>query len=697
MSRKMQNILPLIACLGASTVYATASDVIEPDHIEPNKTKTVGADKKDSPVSIDQAVFGTSLTSPIADQRLLTPDVQQPLSKKQAFNKKNNISLTTLETLAKHPQWHHLLFYKNGKAEVISADFYLTNPVPRAKRDFDPYAELIATIEQADNEQTLCKYPARYLWLNRHLPELASDLSRCPQLPDANQDISLILVSSYLKNPASSFGHVLVKTSAAAAGDNNRLEDSSVESASAEANSSDNARITALSSEDLLNSSYNFGARIPPDENGVMYAIKGLFGFYDSGFSETEFFKQDAVYAKNEQRDMWEYVLNLDAFETQLLNYHLYEAKSARFDYYFIKQNCGYRSGEILELVSDVKTTARIGAWYAPDYVFDQLLEHGDDSTSLVASVRYLPSEQTQLRQKFIQIAKPIQTVINTVIRTEDTAPLDDLNLDDKALALDFLILHRTYKISQDNTPEQQAFKNQLLAQRFMLPVSDGLARLTVPDKPSPALSNKTTQTKMILSDEGAEVGLSLFVKDPLNAYTDIDKRFEAVQASVGYDFDERQWTLTDFVFLDMQQIEDLTQPLSGEPKLSWQLKTGARTDRFTGANHSPYAQAGIGAGAKFGTHILGYGLVNAAVHDQDEHMDVGIELGLRAKRGYQGAELSYIVSKREGRASVSLATLTVRQQLSKNNDARIILTHTDNALNDSDNLNAAVAWHHYW
>ncbi len=608
-------------------------------------------------------------------------------SKTETLKKNTAIDPIKLKSLAKHSQWQHLLFYKNGKAEVISPDFYLTNPKPRSKRNFDPYAELIATIEQINNEGVACKYPARYLWLNHHLPELNVDLKNCSKLPDANQEISLILVSSYLKNPASSFGHVLVKTNTPIDNANNT-----------------NSDVRELSSEDLLNNSYNFGARIPENENGAMYALKGLFGFYDAGFSETEFFKQDAVYSKNEQRDMWEYVLNLDAFETQLLNYHLYEAKSARFDYYFIKQNCGYRSGEILELISDIKTTERVGPWYAPDYVFDQLLEHDNGADSLVSSVRYLPSEQTQLREKFVQLSKPIQAVINSVIRTESTAPLATLNADDKAVALDFLILHRTYKITQDDTPKQRALKSELLSQRFALPASNGLAQLPVPNKPSPALSNKTTQTTVVLSEERAEVGLSLFVKDPLNAHTDIDKRFEAVKASLGYSFDMHQWTLTDFVFLDMQQIEDLRQPLSGEPKLSWQLKTGARTDMFTGNRHSPYAQAGVGAGAKFGKHILGYGMVNATAHDQDKHADIGIELGLRMKRNNQSAELSYVTSKREGRTAIDVAKLTLRQQLSKNNDARLIMTYSDTVmadtsvvLGDSDTIDAAVAWHHYW
>ena len=674
----MQKLLLWVACFGMSTAYATDPQATEIYATESDDLESAIVVAKDT---IDASDYKADERVAMVDELNSSDAGVHPI---ENSNQQLDFDPQRLKAVAKHSQWQHLLFYKNGNAEVISPDFYLTDPNTQSASNFSPYDELIATLKNAHDASVVCRYPARYLWLNQHLPELKVDLQRCPDLPDPNQEISLILVSNYLKNPASSFGHVLVKTSAAmATGD----------------------PVTGqLSGEDLLNNSYNFGARIPPTDNGMMYAIKGLFGFYDAGFSEAEFFKHDAVYSKNEQRDMWEYVLDLKAFETQLLNYHLYEAKSARFDYYFIKQNCGYRTGEILELISDIKTTERLGPWYAPDYVFDQLLEYNTDANNenntspLVASVRYLPSEQTQLRQKFLQLPKAIQAVTNSVIRTENTAPLLTLDSDDRALAIDFLILHRTYKISQNDTPQHQALKKQLLSQRFTLPASNELATLVIPDKPSPALSNKTSQTKVMLSEQKARIGVSLFVKDPLNPYNDINKRFEAVQVTLGYDFDEDKLALTDFVFLDMQQIEDLAQPLAGEPKLSWQLKTGTRTDLFTGDKHHPYGQAGIGAGVMLGKQVLGYGMVNTTIHDQDSHLDVGVELGLRAKRQGQAAELSYTTNKRDGRASISQTKLTVRQQLSKNNDARIIVTHTNNSIvNDSDSLDAGVAWHHYW
>lgn len=80
------------------------------------------------------------------------------------------------------------------------------------------------------------------------------------------------------------------------------------------------------------------------------------------------------------------------------------------------------------------------------------------------------------------------------------------------------------------------------------------------------------------------------------------------------------------------------------------------------------------------------------------------------AKRDKQSAEQSHVASKQEGRAAIVLTKLTLRQQLSKNNDARIrvknadivtnatTVTHANNdALSNADNINASVAWHHYW
>lgn len=625
----------------------------------------------------------------------------KPIQKTQQVEKTKKTSTifnaTELKKLAKHKQWQHLLFYKNGRAEVISPNFYLSDPQSRHKKKFSPYQELVATIKQSNNPTTLCKYPARYYWLSQHLPKLPIDLSKCTELPSPKQDISLILVSSYLKNPASTFGHVLIKTNDSKSLNNTNTSKNvskSIQKQNQNHKQQLATQVHAVSSQDLLNQSYNFGARIPNNENGVLYALKGLFGFYDAGFSKADFFKQDAVYAKNEQRDMWEYVLNLDEFNTALLNYHLYEAQSARFTYYFIKQNCGYRSGEILELVSDIETTNRIGGWYAPDFVFDQLVEYkatdhsqnhfidtaNQQARSLIKQTRYLPSEQTQLRQRFEQLPANLQTIINDFIKHADMQALAQLDKQQQALVIDFLLSHRNYQLSQADNEDKashEKIKKQLISKRFTLPVGNELAKLPLTVKPSPALSNKTTRTAVSVSDKAVNAGLTLFVKDPLNDYNDLNKRFEAVKLSASYRFDEDKLNgnlndnlndklrdgklqFDEFVFLDMQQVENLKQPLAGEPKMAWQLKTGVQPDPVEGTGHITYAQAGVGTGLELLSSArydaLGYGFVNAHVHDQKGegdigYLDVSSQLGVRLKdnNNSRAGQLEYSVRKRDG------------------------------------------------
>ena len=92
-----------------------------------------------------------------------------------------------------------------------------------------------------------------------------------------------------------------------------------------------------------------------------------------------------------------------------------------------------------------------------------------------------------------------------------------------------------------------------------------------------------------------------------------------------------------------------------------------------------------------------------------DMQIDIQINMQIKpsslvcAKRDKQSAEQSNVASKQE------LTKLTLRQQLSKNNDARIRVTHADivtnattvthannDALSNADNINASIIWHHY-
>ena len=189
---KMQKIFLWVACLAATTICNA-----EVDEMKAYAAAPVTVDKGNKFSSSNDSAIAADMT--LSDRENLS-DIEQSVQRldesqiqEQNRNSQKNTAIDPikLKSLAKHSQWQHLLFYKNGKAEVISPDFYLTNPKPRSKRNFDPYAELIATIEQINNEGVVCKYLARYLWLNHHLPELNVDLKNCSKC-DLSLDLELL-------------------------------------------------------------------------------------------------------------------------------------------------------------------------------------------------------------------------------------------------------------------------------------------------------------------------------------------------------------------------------------------------------------------------------------------------------------------------------------------------------------------------
>ena len=168
--------------------------------------------------------------------------------------------------LSQHPYWLKLLhFYSfaesvgqwSFKSDVESSGFFLS-----AKGKTDPQAELKATIKALlapagddPNQHARCKFIARFNWLQSKLdfPELPKQacplFERWANLGEAS-GISIVFVSAYLKNPASIFGHLLIKFNST----------------------------NSLFGHSLLRPTLNYGAKITPGDNPFMYALNGLFG-----------------------------------------------------------------------------------------------------------------------------------------------------------------------------------------------------------------------------------------------------------------------------------------------------------------------------------------------------------------------------------------------------------------------------------
>ena len=239
-----------------------------------------------------------------------------------------------LQQLADDPYWISIGHYETGKfggwrSYVDDRQFFLAED-----GDSNPGAELSATVSAiyapADlgNKHAQCVFPARTRWLQAQLQ--LNDLPKpdCAEFKDWYGDINphsavLIFPAAYLGSPSSMFGHTLLRIDQADVASNNTA---------------------------MLSYALNFGAYIEGDDNSMLYAWRGLMGGYPGLFALVPYKDKLKEYSSLENRDLWEYQLNLTPEETGRMVEHVWELKQVRFDYYFFDENCSYRLLELLEV-----------------------------------------------------------------------------------------------------------------------------------------------------------------------------------------------------------------------------------------------------------------------------------------------------------------------------------------------------------
>lgn len=239
--------------------------------------------------------------------------------------------------LASDPQWLALLHVNRGGTSRDRGRSYVDDPGfflgQDGKRDFA--AELEATVRAlfaadagSGDGSPACRFVARHRWLAERLGQPVPDaLANCPAYAAWRRTVSagsmtLVFPGSYLNSPSSMFGHTLLRI------------DPPAEEASTV----------------WLSRAVSFGADTTGADGSLPYIWKGLAGGYAGYFQVEPYFTKIQHYGRMENRDLWEYPLDLDARETAFLVDHLWELQQTRFDYYFFDENCSYRLLELLEV-----------------------------------------------------------------------------------------------------------------------------------------------------------------------------------------------------------------------------------------------------------------------------------------------------------------------------------------------------------
>jgi len=305
--------------------------------------------------------------------------------------------------------WLALLHYHRSllghlHSQATSHEFFLSK-----QGRFNSRRELIATLSELfsdkdDSESVQCRFPLRYRWLQKML---GIDDTMLPHHTCSNflqwkskinpQSVTLVFPSANMSAPSSLFGHTLLRI--------NAKDDTNAY---------------------LLSRSISYAAVIPDGTAEAHYLFGSISGSFPGRYLVAPYYQKIKEYGQIENRDIWEYLLNLNKQEIDRLLMHLWEIKDIDFEYYFSDENCAYRLLELLEIARpESKLTQHFPLYVIPTDTIRAVV-----SEKFVRSVKYRPSMATQLRASIHRLNSQEKKIsLATARNTEATQSREFLRL----------------------------------------------------------------------------------------------------------------------------------------------------------------------------------------------------------------------------------------------------------------------------
>ncbi|WP_081961231.1 DUF4105 domain-containing protein [Aquabacterium sp. NJ1] len=479
-----------------------------------------------------------------------------------------------LQALAQDPTWLKLGHYEpasdspSGWRSAIHTETFFLNS--RDGRD-SPLSELQATLDalrlpadaKPDDEHAQCRFPARTLWLKKKLAgQLNFPSVSCPRWDawaGSRQitSISLVLASGFLGNPASYYGHTLLKF-----------------------NTDPSRRLTAL--QDL---SISYGVIEDGSDSPFVYIVKGILGGYDGGFSDIEYYFHRNQYGEIELRDLWEYEINLSPDEVQFVSAHAWEVLNRRYQYFFFRKNCAFRMAEIVQIVEGVNITPPNRPWTIPQATLQQAgRERRADGSPLLKSVRYAPSRQSRFYASFNALGAQERQVFFDLVAHEQAltqAPYRALPPEGQRAVVDATIDYYQFitDAAQRSSGKLHPVYTAALAERFRLPPAPKTAEAVAPQAPHLGRAPGWFQAGWMDSDRQGQAG---FVRiraayyDPLDSDQGHVPYSGLTMGDLRLRFKQQGIRLDQLDLVAINSANPGVTGLAGDRGQVWQIKVGA-------------------------------------------------------------------------------------------------------------------------
>jgi len=521
--------------------------------------------------------------------------------------------------------WYNLVHYKKKifgvKSLVDDPRFFLAE-----NGKYDPRAEMHATIRyfiipDESLENPVCRFMARYAWLQKELQidEAYVPVEKCEKYSeiknlDEKVTASIAFPAGYMNSPASIFGHTLIT-------------------------------LQSRHNPGLLSTAINYAARTG-EQFGPIFAFRGIFGLYRGYFSIQPYYEKVQEYSDIDQRDIWEYRLNLSQDEINMLMFHVWEMDNIYSRYYFFEENCSYSLLFLLEAArSGTDITDKFGIWVIPVDTVREVKKAG-----FLDEVIYRPARATKILQMASYLDNDEQDVAKKVafgeVSSEDLLK-EDISREKKIRILDLATDFAKYRYSRREYPlkkYQKVLMGMLNARSQLGNEPKVTYEYTQPV--SPEYGHLASRVGFGAGIKGTQVFEQLMYRPSYHDLLDNDNGYvpgsqiifgEAVGR---YYHDDSRFELEKFDIISIESISPRNRFFS---PMSWKVKTGLYKKTFNENESHLVYRLNTGGGYAYSIPYIGtvYGMLEM-VGDAGPSLDYNVAAGPGAGIGIISQPLSF-------------------------------------------------------
>lgn len=502
------------------------------------------------------------------------------------------------KALHKSHIWHSLLHLDKDKKPSINTPQFLLS-----YDDFSPKKELDATIKSFLNDKkAICKYPARFSWLNSELDlGISADLAECSEFNEYIQktnpiDLKLVFASEQVESPSSMMGHIFFK----------------LEGVGKDGYKRENA-ISFFTVIDTLNLPYL----------AVQSTLLGMKGY----FVLSPYRAQIERYLNIEDRSIWEYELNLTEYQKKLIYYHFWELKGIDITYFFTGFNCATIVDDMLS-ISNPEYKDGFYFWVSPKDVVKRA-----NANNLIKSTKMIPSLGWNIRM----LSESLDgSEVKNIKKAVDNSKVESIenkkyeNGSQKEQLRDSLLLSYAKHAKQRGS----IFSNELAEKLSKIAQSKKPYELDISGYKNPIKSPKSTQIRVGIrggDHGGVELG---FLPASHNLYDDNRQYFGESALKIGEisllakkSGDVELEKIDFFSMSSLSPWDTLTNPISKEFALNFEKHYDKKLDAHKMLN----INVAVGASKRLSEDVLVYGLfgIGAATNIDNSYLYAYPKLGL--------------------------------------------------------------------